>query len=195
MAYSAQKDKKTHLGLTEVFLKYRPVLERLLRKFVGPDETEDLISETYLRTYESFSKEEIAYPKSFLYKTAKNLVLNHISKHENRFCQSIEDNASPDVYLVSEQVEIQVEAQEKLQIFSSAVDSLSPKCRKAFIYKRVHGWSLKTIAKEMDISVSTVEKHVAKGVLICTRALKDNGYNMKGVASRKIDKRKRKTTL
>jgi RNA polymerase sigma factor (sigma-70 family) len=195
MTYSAQNDKKANNGFTEVFLKYRPVLERLLRKFVGPDETEDLISETYLRTYESFGREEIAYPKTFLYKTARNLALNYISKHENRFCQSIEDNHSSDVYSVSDQVEIQIEAQEKLQIFNLAVESLSPKCRKAFIYKRVHGWSLKTIAKEMDISVSTVEKHVAKGVLICSRALKDNGYNMKGAASSKIDKRKRKIAL
>ena len=78
-------------GLTETFLHFRGALERLVRKIVRQDEVEDIIAETYLRTFEHFGDAEIAYPKAFLYKTARNLALNHISRHENRFTQSIED--------------------------------------------------------------------------------------------------------
>ena len=171
-------------GLTETFLHFRGALERLVRKIVRQDEVEDIIAETYLRTFEHFGDAEIAYPKAFLYKTARNLALTHISRHENRFTQSIEDFPGIDVYLASEELENQIEAQEKFHLFCTAVESMSPKCSRAFVLKRVHGWSIKDIAKEMNISASTVEKHIAKGLLLCANSLEKNGYDLLGVVSK-----------
>lgn len=151
---------------------------------MGKDDVEDLISETYLRTFERFGDDEIEYPKAFLYRTARNLALNHISRHENRFNRSMEDHPDSDVYLASEELESQIEAQEKFRIFCSAVEALPPKCRKAFVLKRIHGWTLEAIGNEMGISTSTVEKHVAKGLLLCANALAESGYDLKGIAPR-----------
>ena len=188
MANKKIESKKTDGDLTDIFLSFRPALERLLRKFVGRDDAEDIISETYLRTNERFGNEEIAYPKAFLYKTSRNLALNYLSKHENRLTDSLEGLPLSDVYLLSEELESQIEAQAKFRLFCSAVESLPPKCRKAFLLKRVHGWTCKSIAEEMGISVSTVEKHVAKGLLRCANSLEEHGYDLKG-RSTKADKK------
>lgn len=148
------------------------------------DNVDDIVGDTYLRTLEYFGdQEEIEYPKAFLLKTARNLALNYISKHENRYTQSVEDFSGIDVYLKSEKLESQIEAQEKFQLFCDVVDKLAPKCRRAFVLKRVYGWSLKAIAEEMGISPSTVEKHVAKGLLLCTNELKAKGYDLQGIAN------------
>lgn len=181
---SDKSDPKNTLGLTGSFLAYKSTLERLVKRFVKKSDAEDIISETYLRSYERFGNDEVEYPKAFLFKTARNLALNYIAKHENRYLQSMEDFPGGNVYLVSEELESQIEAREKFGIFCRVVDDLPPKCRKAFILKRVHGWSIKSIAEEMDISVSTVEKHVAKGLLLCTNALKERGYDLKGIADK-----------
>ena len=101
MTNRKNRDEKPAAGLTDTFLGFRSSLERLLRRFVGPDDVDDIIGETYLRAYEHFRDDDIAYPKAFLYKTARNLALNYIARCENRLTQSIEDFPNPDVYLVA----------------------------------------------------------------------------------------------
>lgn len=183
--FNSKQSKEHHSAkLNDVFPKFRSALERLVRKFGVQDNVDDIVGDTYLRTLEYFGdQEEIEYPKAFLLKTARNLALNYISKHENRYTQSVEDFSGIDVYLKSEKLESQIEAQEKFQLFCDVVDKLAPKCRRAFVLKRVYGWSLKAIAEEMGISPSTVEKHVAKGLLLCTNELKAKGYDLQGIAN------------
>jgi len=171
--------------LVSVFLGFRPALERLLKKFAARDDVEDLLSEAYLRTLERFGSDDITHPKAFLYKTARNLALNYIARHEHRFNRPMEDYPDPTVYLTSDELESTIEAQEKFRIFCAAVEALPPKCRQAFLLKRVHGWSLDAIGREMGISPSTVEKHVAKGLLRCANALADGGYDLKGNSRRR----------
>ena len=43
-----------------------------------------------------------------------------------------------------------------------------PQCQKVFVLKKVHGYSHKEIAKELEISISTVEKHAASGLKRCS---------------------------
>lgn len=184
MFNSKENQENQSAKLNDAFPKFRSALERLVRRFAGQDNVDDIVGETYLRTLEHFGdEEEIEYPKAFLLKTARNLALNYISKHENRYTQSVEDFSGIDVYLMSEKLESQIEAQEKFRLFCDVAERLTPKCRKAFVLKRVYGWSLKAIAEEMDISPSTVEKHVAKGLLLCTRELKAKGYDLQGIAN------------
>lgn len=179
---------KVPAGWTQTFTEMQSTLKRFLRKYVGQDDVEDLIGETYLRTFERFGNKQIEYPKAFLFKTARNMALNHIARHEYRFAQSMEENADSTVYLASEALESQIEAQEKFQIFCNAVEKLSPKCRQAFVLKRVYGQSTKAIAKEMGISISTAEKHIAKGLMLCAQSLTEKGYDLKGLRPRVIEK-------
>ena len=41
-------------------------------------------------------------------------------------------------------------------------------CRRAFVLKKVYGYSQREIAQELELSESTVEKHIANGVKRCT---------------------------
>ena len=52
-------------------------------------------------------------------------------------------------------------------LFCRAVGGLPEQCRRAFILKKVYGLSQQDIASRLGIAPAEVEKHIAKGLLMC----------------------------
>jgi RNA polymerase sigma-70 factor (ECF subfamily) len=65
------------------------------------------------------------------------------------------------------------QVQEKM---NAAINQLSPQCRLAFTLSRYENLSYKQIAREMDISVNTVEKHIGKALHFLRQEFKE--YNL-----------------
>lgn len=171
-----RKTKPT--ALLDVFIDYSPTLKRMLRRIVPTTDIEDIVQETFIRAHEAEVNKRIDHPKAYIYKTARNLALNFIAKKENTSSSKLEDFNDPDVYLEDLAKVSNIESREKFRLFCAAVRELPPQCRRAFILKRVFGFSLKEIAIKLDISESTAEKHIAKGVLRCADYLNENGYRV-----------------
>ena len=68
-------------------------------------------------------------------------------------------------------------SRDKLGAFSDAVDTLPPQCRRVFMMQRFEGLTYKEIASRLDISTSTVEKHLQKALRRCTDYLVDKGFD------------------
>ena len=64
-------------------------------------------------------------------------------------------------------------ARDELRQVQRAIETLPPQCRRVFVLCRVHERSIGEIAEEMELSVSTVEKHLAKALLLVSRAIAD----------------------
>ncbi len=159
--------------LAAAFMGYRSVLSRIISRILKRTDTnvEDIVQDTFLHCYEAASGQEIQFPKAFMVRTATNLALNRMQRAEVRLVDQIEDLESLDVYSTGSRLDNPVEAscvaREELEAFCSAVEILPEKCRRAFLLKKVYGLSQSAIATQMGISESTVEKHVAKGLLLC----------------------------
>lgn len=178
--------------LTDVFLKYRRILGNMVGRIVKPHDIEDIVQETFVRAYENRLKHEINHPKTYLYNTARNLALNHISKKSYSEEQTVGDFELSDVIEGTETLESQMQSKEKFQFFCRAVRDLPAQCRRAFILKRVYGLSQKEIASYMKISERTVEGHIAKGAVRCAQYLKEHGYRVGTNAQstkRKVEKK------
>lgn len=154
-----------------IYLSFRNALARAISHIVPPGDIEDIVQEAYVRVCQVEQKENIRYPRSFLLKTAKNLALDYVKSAGNRLNLSLEDEelASPancgenydDTYR-------SVVAKQEFALFCEAVRCLPAQCRRAFILKKVYGFSQKEIAEYMNISESTVEKHIAVGIKRCS---------------------------
>ena len=154
-----------------IYLSFRNALARAISHIVPPRDIEDIVQEAYVRVCQVEQKENIKYPRSFLLKTAKNLALDYVKSAGNRLNLSMEDEelASPvncgenydDTYR-------SVAAKQEFALFCEAVRCLPAQCRRAFILKKVYGFSQKEIADYMNISESTVEKHIAAGIKRCS---------------------------
>jgi RNA polymerase sigma-70 factor (ECF subfamily) len=163
--------------LASTFMEFRSHLERLVAGIVGTHSVEDIVQETFVRSYEASRKQAINHPRSFMWKTAKNIALNHALNANNKLT-NVADFSDPDVYLPADCVELEreLEAKERFEVFRAAIETLPLQCRRAFTLKKIHGLSQREIATQLGISESTVEKQVAKGLLMCARFMDAKGY-------------------
>lgn len=170
--------KKNKYSLTDVFIGYQKTIKSYISRIVKPDDIDDIVQETFVRSYEANLKQEIKYAKSYMLKTAKNIAFNHNAKWDNKFNDSIEDFVEPPVELSSSNFEDDYESKERFLSFCRATDQLSGSVRKCFILKKVYGLSQKEIAQYLQLSESTVEKHVAKGLLKSVQYMEQMQHNL-----------------
>jgi RNA polymerase sigma-70 factor (ECF subfamily) len=155
--------------LHEIFIALRRQLERAVSRIVPPREIEDIVQETYVRVCQIDSAETIRQPRSFLYRVARNLALDHVKRSESRFTVSLDDPSHGDGedWVSNENVHDQLAAKQEFELFCAAVQQLPLQCRRAFVLRKVYGYSQKEIAQELNISENTVEKHISYGIKRC----------------------------
>lgn len=166
------------------FLEHEKVIKYFLRRFFpNKHDVDEISQETFLRAFVAESKHSINEPKAFLFQTAKNIALNKKQLKSHTTTEYIEDSELTDVLLDSNAVPIdeQLHSQRKLTAFEEAVATLPTKCRETFIMCKVEGMSYQEIAEKRGIAQSTVEKHIAKGLLLCSDYLRLRGYDSRAV--------------
>ncbi len=163
------KENQERLG--GVFIAIRRHLSRVVARIVPPKDIEDIVQETYVRVCQSGGNRELRSPESFMVRTAKNLALDHVRRHEHRFAVSVEDHAAGGFGEAERAFDAPYEqavSDEEFGEFCQAVRSLPLQCRRVFVLKKVYGYSQREIARELGISESTAEKHVSLGIRRCT---------------------------
>lgn len=171
-------DNKNNSGesLIDQFVGCRNQLFRFIGRIVRPDEIEDIVQETFAQSYAASYRHQIENPKAFMFRTARNLALNSLKRSDNRLGQSLTD--LPELGMPGDDfpVEDQCQSEEKFINFCRAVALLPATCRRVLILKKVYGLSQKEIAEYLDISCSTVEKHIARGMSSTTQYMATAGY-------------------
>ena len=159
-------------------MSLRASLARAVMRIVPPKEIEDIVQETYVRVYQIENKDKITDFPSFLLKTARNLALDHVKRAESRLVVSVEEFEGAEIgktEWLSDRTFDQVASDEEFSQFCEAVRMLPVQCRRAFVLKKVYGSSQREIAREMNVSESTVEKHIAQGIKRCTQFMMWHG--------------------
>lgn len=177
--------------VSTAFMGCKASLQRYIARFIHhPQDIEDIVHETFLRTYAAEIKTQIHSPKSFLFRTARNLSFKHLDKSSYKLTDYLEDLDLSEVLIDEVSNEHRVEAQEQFAFFCKAVRRLPSQCRRAYILRKVYGLSHKEIAEHLDISINTVEKHLASGILKCSEYMSRHGYSYQDRKSSKKIKRR-----
>ena len=154
--------------LTE-FEASKTALRRYLGRFFRrPQDVEDFLQETFVRAYAAEARGPILMPRAYLFRVAKHVSLNEIARRKNSATDSVEDFPDPDVVGSGTQpgVEQEVDGRRQLALFANAVAALPSQCRKVLVLKKIEGLSQREIATRLGIAESTVEKHLAKALLL-----------------------------
>ena len=163
-------------SIEETYVSHAGSLTRFLGRFLdSPAEVEDVLQEAFLKTFEAERKHHIDTPKSYIFKTARNLALNVISLRRRRRTESVADFETQPVlyeleFISNVDPESKTLVEEQLARAEDAIDQLTPRVREVFVLRKVYGLSHKEIAERLQISVSTVEKHVVRGTLEMKRS-------------------------
>ena len=143
---------------------------------VPPKEVEDIVQETYVRVCQVENIDAIREPRSFLFRTAQNLALDHVKRSETRLTSGIDDLdevAVPGPAALDDATFGKVASDEEFALFCEAVRHLPKQCRRAFVLKKVYGYSLKEIAELMGVGQPTVETHIVNGTKKCVHYLRE----------------------
>lgn len=159
-------------GIYGVYLAVRASLARTVLRIVPPKEVEDIVQETYVRVCQiERDGRHIQEPRAFLFKTARNLALDYLKRSETRLTTSLDDfvELNPEeAECFADQTFAAAASREEFALFCEAVRELPLQCRRVFVLKKVYGYSQQEIARQLDLSENTVEKHIAQGIKRCT---------------------------
>ena len=175
------KDKETDIDskIASSFISHQTFLKKFVTRFFSnKEDVEDVVQETFLRAYVAEQKAEISQPKSFLFTTAKNVALTKLNKKSKQITDFLDDYNDRREFQTESSPESDVVARQQFSAYCVAVQSLDGKCREAFLLKKVHGMTHKEIAKQMSLSLSSIEKYLHKALLAVDRSLSEQNASI-----------------
>lgn len=129
----------------------------------------DLMQDVFVRvlTAENAATrlESIREPKGYLATIARRLMIDHFrrARLERAWLQALAEQ--PEAETISE--ETRAILLETLCELDAMLTGLGPKVRKAFLLSQIDGLPYKVIAQQLDISLVTVNRYIAKALQQC----------------------------
>lgn len=154
-----------------LYYRYWPkLIDAAYKRLASKQKAEDLVQELFINVYQR--REQIVFTnslQSYLSQALKYRILNEYraattrnaynSFFLNAICKN--DFANP------------LEVKELSQQIESVLSSLPEKCRQVFLLSRKEKLSNKEIADRLNISTSTVEKHIVKALKVLRHFVRD----------------------
>jgi RNA polymerase sigma-70 factor (ECF subfamily) len=159
-------------GFKSIFDEYyRPLKNFLYYKLTDKDLAEDITQEVFIRAWDKRDTILLESVKSYLYKIANNLAINHFNSAKTRFELKLEDHDST----VSESPHYVMEKDEFAAKLNRALDNLPESQRVVFLMNRIDDLTYREIAERMEISVKAVEKRM-QGALESLRTVTQSRF-------------------
>ena len=149
--------------VSEVLVHEQALMRFLHRNWRDHDEVPDLRQEVYVRVYEAATRRVPDSPKSFLFATARNLLVDRV-RHQ-RIVPITAVGDIEQLHVMQDELEPGrwLGGREALARLARALDRLPDRCREVVWLRRIEDLPQKEIARRLGISEKTVEKHIAKG--------------------------------
>jgi len=149
--------------LREAFSRVKAALVRRGRT---EHDADDLLQEAWVRLACYEIEKPVENPEGFLMRAALNL---SVDAHRRRQSQG-EEVLLEDVVLVdtTPSAETVLLGRERVARLSVCLGRLTEQTREIFLAHRVEGRGYQDIARQHNLAVSTVERHVAKATLLIT---------------------------
>lgn len=158
------------IGAFEVVfgLHYEPLCSFALQFVSSPDAARDVVQEIFVRVWEQrVSLAGCENLRAYLFTAVRNRCFKAL-RHGSVVRRSVErwqrDGASPGAAERPPSPEDQLEAAELASDLNAVLAELPERAREAFLLHRRQGLAYTEIAEVMDVSVRTVENHIARAL-------------------------------
>jgi RNA polymerase sigma factor (sigma-70 family) len=128
-------------------------------------ESEDLLHDAFVRFEQQRRRTIVSDPIGFLLRTASNLVIDDYRKRRTRRVVS-DDTELARIADPEPAVEEILSARSRLERAERVLNALNERTRAVFLMHRLEGCKHSEIASSLGISVSAVEKHIAKAACL-----------------------------
>jgi len=156
----------SYKDIGRLFLAHgRELQAYLTRKLRDAETAADLTQETFLRyTEQHGTGSAVAHRRSYLYRTAHNLAVDHIRREQRERTDAMADDMLAHIPHDQPSPEQAAIGRDELQRVRAALLELPERSRQVFVLARFEGLTYAAIARRLDISESSVQKHLAKAV-------------------------------
>lgn len=139
----------------------------LARRLTGDiDSARDLVHDAYARILSGDTWATLTHPRAYVMRAVYNLGLN---KLRNARVVPMQQYAKTETVsyadLTPDQFQV-LSGRQEIDLMMSAISQLPPQCRKVVIMRRINEMRPREIAQKLGISLSTVEKHLARGMVL-----------------------------
>jgi RNA polymerase sigma-70 factor (ECF subfamily) len=165
------KDNDFNDRFRDIYLSHLQGMIRFADEYVGDwEEAENIVQDAFAEIWETRSRYVLTTGTllSLIFSTIKNKCIDYL-RHQMVVRQA--ENFIQEEYRLEMQLNLHsLEAfDEDLlssgydleELIAKAIDALPEKCRKIFIMSKIEGKKQKDIAKELDISINTVETQMS----------------------------------
>ncbi|THV20224.1 sigma-70 family RNA polymerase sigma factor [Peteryoungia ipomoeae] len=149
------------------FLEHRPALVDYAARLIGSrDLAEDIVQDAFLRlkpadTDEYAPRQRLAY----YYSIVRNLAFDQLKR---RRVETRGRDVDPPFWVVPQDTGTPEEAVlfcDQVRVASKALETLPQDARRAIQLYRIEGWTLESIATELNISVATAHRLIKSGMV------------------------------
>ena len=178
--------------IEEVLPFERDLLQAAQRLCSGTDDARDLVQDVLARMLATKGWSAIANPRTYMLQMLRNLAIDRIRRAkivDFRHFAELEDFDAPDD--VPDQHRV-AEDRQQLEALARAVRTLPERCRIVFERCRIEGQSPQLLARELGVSLSTLEKRLARAIILLDQALEPGRaepYTAQGRPPKKNGKR------
>jgi len=165
-------DRDLESWFVSAILPHQAALTRFLKRICkSSSEVPDLRQETYIRVCESATRSRPQFPKTFLFTTARNLVIDRARRERIVSIDYRQDGTSLDLVIDELTPERRLAARQDLQRLNRAFESLPEKTRSVIYLRRVAGLSQRQAAASLGIDESALEARMVRGMRSLAKAI------------------------
>lgn len=134
------------------------------RRVPDPVEAEDLLQDTFLRVTQREAPDGVAHFEGYLYRTAESVLADRYRRRSVRRADA-HIALEPDDHRAEDADALRaLLARERLRAVSASLMALPERTRAVFVLRRLEGLRYGEIAARLKVSLSTVEKEMARAV-------------------------------
>ncbi|MEM6683413.1 MAG: sigma-70 family RNA polymerase sigma factor [Pseudomonadota bacterium] len=154
-------------ALANLYSDYAAPLSASIRKAFGdgPPDPDDVTHQAFQKVMERDNLSAIANLKAFVWRTARNIVLNEKDREHTR---SRFDYEVEQLFFASNgygsSPETVISARQQITAINAVLDAMPAMRRRAFILHRIEGLTVADTARQMGISRPGASKHIARAV-------------------------------
>ncbi len=154
--------------IKQLFLAYRRELTGYLaNKLRDADAAADIAQDAFLRLAEQQQRPgglAVTHARSYLFRTARNLAIDHVRRSQRNPVQLAEDDQWLDLPEHRPDSDHGLTMRRELEQVRAALAELPERTRQVFLLTRVEGRTYPEAARILGISDSSVQKHLARAI-------------------------------
>ncbi len=159
-------DTAAHAGLESLYREHSGWLRGwLLQRLNNSADAADLAQDTFIRVLVARTAGTLNEPRHYLATIARGLVIDLYRRRslENAYLEALA--LQPEHYAPS--AEARATILDTLLTIDRMLDGLGPRTRAIFLAVQLDGLSYEKAAERLEVSVSTVRKHLARALMHC----------------------------